>query len=187
MLLAVVFAELGGQVGLLQRKERVLRQRQERLGRIGSCYKRCMVVLRPITIVVGIFLLLVTALVILSILLTTIDKLSPSVLSYVLGRPVLFNPVDLLLSACGPLFPLDYLFFTLLVLFLWIATVSGISRAGVRLLWIELFALKRQRSAPQGVLLCSLLLVLVTIAIMFTLDTLAPRCVGRMRSFVVGR
>ncbi len=40
------------QVGLLQRKEFVLRQRQERLGRVGACYKKCMLVLRPATIVV---------------------------------------------------------------------------------------------------------------------------------------
>lgn len=70
------------QVGLLQHKERVLRQRQERLGRIGSCYKRCMIVIRPATLIVGIALLLFSALIVLSLLLSSIDKLSPYALSY---------------------------------------------------------------------------------------------------------
>lgn len=39
----------------------------------------------------------------------------------------------------------------------------------------KLFPLKRQRSAPQGVLLSSVLMMLFTIASVFVLDTLAPR------------
>jgi LMBR1 domain-containing protein 1 len=62
------------QVGLLQHKERVLRQRQERLGRVGHCYKRCMIVIRPATIVVGIVLLLLTLVIILSLLLSSIGQ-----------------------------------------------------------------------------------------------------------------
>ncbi len=134
-----------------------------------------MLVLRPATIVVGIVLLLVSALVVLSLLLSAIDKLSPYALSYVMGRPVLFNPIDLLLSVSMPFFPLDYVIFTVVVCFLCIATVSGISRAGIRFLWILLYPLKRQRSAPQGVLLSTLLMMLFTIACVFVLDTLAPR------------
>ncbi len=106
-------------------------------------------------------LLLLTLLVVLSLLLSAIDKLSPYALSYVMGRyaerlcsiqcshlkkkkkkkkkkrPVLFNPIDLLLSVCMPFFPLDYVIFTIVVCFLCVATVSGISRAGIRLLWIQ--------------------------------------------------
>jgi LMBR1 domain-containing protein 1 len=92
-----------------------------------------------------------------------------------MGYPIIFNPVDLLLSVCVPLFPLDYLIFTLLVLYISLATISGISRAGIRLLWIELYAFKRQRTAPQGVLLATLLLMLFVIALVFVLDTVAPR------------
>lgn len=163
------------QVGLLQRKERVLRLRQEKLGRIGTCYRSCMMVLRPVTIIVGIVLLLIMTFVVLSLLLTSIDKLSPNALGHVLGNVAIFNPIDWLLSVCMPFFPLDYVIFTIVVLFLWFATISGLSRAGVRFLWIELFQIRRQRTAPQGVLLVGLLMMLVCITLMFMLDTLAPR------------
>lgn len=92
-----------------------------------------------------------------------------------MGYPVIFNPIDLLLSVCVQLFPLDYLIFTLIVVYIAMATISGISRAGIRLLWIELFPIKRQRSAPQGVLLATQLMMLFVISLVFVMDTLAPR------------
>ena len=163
------------QVGLLQRKERILRQRQERLGRVGQCYKQCLNILRPVYYIIGVLLCLFGLLVMLSLLLTAIDKLHPSAMSYVLGIPLIFNPIDMLLSVCMPFFPLDYVIYSVLTLFLFSATIAGISRLGIRLLWKLLFPLRRQRTAPQGVLLASLLIMLVSITLVFTLDTLAPR------------
>lgn len=89
-------------------------------------------------------------------------------------HPAIFNPIDTLLYLCAPLFPLDYLLFTALVLFMWFATVSGISRWGIRALWVELFPIKRQRTAPQGMLLAGVLLMLGCVALAFAVGTLAP-------------
>lgn len=162
------------EVGLLTRKERVLRARQEQLGAVGKCYKRCVVITRPISIAIGILLMLWMLFILLSLLLSSIDKLSPSAHAYVLAHQKIFNPMDSLLSICVGLFPLDFFIFFLVVIFMWFATVSGITRLGIRFLWISIHQIKRQRTAPQGVLIFALMLVLASITITFMIDTLAP-------------
>lgn len=165
------------QAGLLSRKERVLRHRQERLGRFNACMRSCMAVSRPVSIALGIILLAVALFVFLCILLSSIDKLSPSAFSYIIDKAAIVNPMDALLSICLALFPLDYILFIFLVLFLWFATLAGITRLGIRLAWIEIFPVRRHRTAPQGLLLCSALLMLVCVTLAFSVDTLTPKYV----------
>jgi hypothetical protein len=112
-------------VGLLKRKDRVLNIRHEQLGRIGACTRRCLTVTRPFAIAIGVLLAVVGLAIVLSFLLTSIDKLSPSAASYVLSHAAIFNPLDSLLYLCAPFFPLDYVIFCIIVAFMWFATVSG--------------------------------------------------------------
>lgn len=151
-----------------------MRHRQEQLGSLGNCYKKCVVITRPISIIIGIILLAWMTFLLVSMLLGSIDKLSDSAKSYVAAHYAIFNPLNSLLSVCIPLFPLDFFVFFLVVAFLWFATVSGTIRLGIRFLWISIHKIKRQRTAPQGVLLFSLLLVMVSITITFVIDTLIP-------------
>lgn len=123
---------------------------------------------------IGVLLLAVMLAIVLSFILTSIDKLSPSAASYVLNHAAIFNPLDSLLSVCAPFFPLDYVIFTAIVMFMWFATVSGISRWGIRAIWIEMFPIAKGRSAPQGLLLMGLLLMLVCVTLAFSIGTLAP-------------
>lgn len=55
-----------------------MRERHERMGSAGRIARRCMTVTRPIGIVVGILLALWMLFIVVSFLLTSIDKLSPS-------------------------------------------------------------------------------------------------------------
>lgn len=127
---------------------------------------------------IGILLGVLSLFIVLSILLTSIDKLSPSAASYVLTHSAIFNPLDSLLYVCAPFFPLDYALFAMLVAFVWFATVSGVSRWGIRALWIEMFPMKRGRTAPQGLLLGGLLLMLGSVTLAFYISSIAPTYVA---------
>jgi LMBR1 domain-containing protein 1 len=52
------------------------------------------------------------------------------------------NPMDLLLVACQSLFPLDYILYTLTVLFLLFCSMSGIRNMGIRFCWIKLYKIR---------------------------------------------
>jgi LMBR1 domain-containing protein 1 len=50
--------------------------------------------------------------------------------------------MDLLLVACQSLFPLDYILYTLTVLFLLFCSMSGIRNMGIRFCWIKLYKIR---------------------------------------------
>lgn len=58
--------------------------------------------------------------------------------------------------------------------FLWFATVSGLTRWGIRALWVELFPIKRHHTAPQGLLLMGQLLMLACVTLALVVGTIAP-------------
>jgi hypothetical protein len=119
----------------------VLRLRHEQVGRVGAVTRRCMTVTRPIGIVVGILMALLMIFIVLSFLLTSIDKLSPSAASYVLTHAAIFNPLDSLLYLCAPFFPLDYFVFAIIVAFMFFATVRERNFLFFGLLFSSFFSL----------------------------------------------
>jgi LMBR1 domain-containing protein 1 len=175
----------------LAREERTLIRRQrlaeEAQGKDGNWRIRVWVkleaLLRPFKLVGGIVLLLVSLLVWVSMLLTAIDKARRSAgcqphhqCDYLLPRVGLFNPLDWLLVQAARVFPVDYVLFALLVLLFFSSSVVGLAAVGIRFLWIRLFQIRRGHTAPQALLLASVLLMLVTLALHYALDVLvAPQ------------
>jgi hypothetical protein len=45
--------------------------------------------------------------------------------SYVLDKPHIFNPMDKMFVALNSVFPLDYIFIVILILFFFIASIAG--------------------------------------------------------------
>ena len=50
--------------------------------------------------------------------------------------------MDLVLVFCQSLFPLDYILYTLTVLFLLFCSMTGIRNMGIRFCWIKLFKIR---------------------------------------------
>jgi LMBR1 domain-containing protein 1 len=73
-------------------------------------------------------------------------------------------------------FPIDYVIFLLLVLFLFSASVVGIATVGIRFLWITIFKIRKGHSSPQALLLATVLLTLIVLAINYSVAMLiAPQ------------
>lgn len=166
---------------LLERKERILSKRNKRLEESNSIWNKILIVFRPFKFVFGIIFFLISLLIVVSMLLTSIDKAVNSTkfcgskCGFVLAYPKIFNPLDTMLTKLSSFFPLDYVLIGGLVIYIFFATLSGITRIGVRFLWINMYKIRPGSSMPQGMLLASAILMFSLLALNMEISTLAPQ------------
>lgn len=168
----------------LQREERTLVRRERIAEESGKGSRKYMGKLkafgRPFEIIFGILVLLVSLAVVVSMLLTSIDKSKNSICKshcgYILARINLFNPINWLFVTTSNFFPADYALALLLVLLLFIASVVGTAFVGIRFLWVTLFKIQSGHTKPQGMLLATVMLTLTVLAINYAITMIiAPQ------------
>ncbi|GAO19120.1 uncharacterized protein UV8b_01123 [Ustilaginoidea virens] len=165
----------------LVRRERLAAEAQgEGRSKVYQAWLKICVLLRPVKMLGGILLLVVSVLVWVSMLITGIDKAKNSVCKhrcgYILGRIHIFQPLNWAFVKLARVFPLDYVLMALLILFLFSSTISGIAAVGIRFLWIRIFQIRRGRTAPQALLIATVMLTLVILAINYAVTMLvAPQ------------
>lgn len=173
---------------VLMREERTL-VRRERLAAeargeghsaIFRAWTKVQAIFRPLKLLGGIFLLFIAILVWVSMLITGIDKAANSVCKqhcgYILGHINVFQPINWIFVQSAKAFPVDYILMALLVIFFFTASVTGIATVGIRFLWIRIFQIKKGRTAPQALLIATVLLALIILAINYSIAMLvAPQ------------
>ncbi|KAL2023632.1 hypothetical protein VTK56DRAFT_1789 [Thermocarpiscus australiensis] len=172
----------------LLREERTLVRRQRLAaeargdGRsaIFRAWTKIQAVFRPLKLLGGIFLLLLAILIWVSMLITGIDKAANSVCKqrcgYILGHLNVFQPVNWIFVQSAKAFPVDYILMALLVLFFFSSSVTGLASIGIRFLWVRVFQIKKGRTAPQALLIATVLLALMILAINYAVAMLvAPQ------------
>lgn len=129
-------------------------------------------VFRPLKLIGGLFLIIVALVIFSSMLITGIDKAKNSICGshcgYILGHINIFQPLNWILVKSSKDFPIDYVLFLLLVLFLFSASVVGIATAGIRFLWLTIFKIRKGHTSPQALLMATVLLTLITLAINYS-------------------
>ncbi|KAG2208519.1 hypothetical protein INT47_010215 [Mucor saturninus] len=160
----------------LEDEERVLSRRLRAiLVDKTSLSTKIIMYLRPFEFLLGMFLLCVTLVLVVSIFLTIVDKIASSLCGsqcgYVINHPNLFNPINYIFVKVSTIFPLDYIFMVGLILYFFLATMSGVIYIGIRFLWITLFKIRKGATAPQGLLVTALLLTLSLLALNYTMTT----------------
>lgn len=172
----------------LVREERTL-VRRERLaaeaagedrGWLMKTWIKTEAVFRPFKLLGGLLLMLVALVVWASMLITGIDKAKNSICKagcgYILGHANIFQPLNWVFVTSAKLFPIDYVLFLLLILFLFAASVVGVATVGIRFLWLTLFRIRKGRTSPQALLMATVLLTLVVLAINYAAVTMvAPQ------------
>ncbi|KAL4883615.1 hypothetical protein BJY04DRAFT_22066 [Aspergillus karnatakaensis] len=134
----------------------------------------------PLKLLSGVILLLVALLIWVSMLLTAIDKAKNSICKqhcgYILGYINIFNPINQIFVKAAKVFPVDYVLFTLLVLFFFYGSVVGIVTVGIRFLWINIFQVRRGHTSPQALLLMTAMLMLAILALNYSISMIvAPQ------------
>lgn len=161
----------------LLREERTL-VRRERLaaeargdgrGTVFRAWTKVQAVFRPLKLLGGIFLLLLAILIWVSMLITAIDKAANSICKehcgYILGHLNVFQPINYIFVQSAKAFPVDYILMALLVLFFISSSITGLASIGIRFLWVRIFQIRKGRTAPQALLIATVLLALVILAI----------------------
>lgn len=165
----------------LMREERTLRRREriaaeasgEGKSKVYQAWLKVCAVFRPIKLIGGILLLVLSLLIWVSILITGIDKAKNSVCKekcgYILGYIKIFQPINWVFLRSARAFPIDYILMALLVLFFFASSISGLASIGIRFLWVRIFQIRRGRTAPQALLVATVMLALIIFAINYAL------------------
>lgn len=137
-------------------------------------------VFRPLKLIGGLLLIIVALFVFTSMLITGIDKAKNSICGahcgYILGHINIFQPLNWVLVKSSKVFPIDYVLFLLLVLFLFSASVVGIATAGIRFLWLTIFKIRKGHTSPQALLMATVLLTLIVLGINYSVAmVIAPQ------------
>ncbi|OAA40609.1 LMBR1-like membrane protein [Metarhizium rileyi] len=165
----------------LVRRARLAAEAQgEGRSRVYQAWLKLCALLRPLKMLGGILLLAVSLLTWVSMLITGIDKAKNSMCKrrcgYILGSIHIFQPLNWIFVKLARVFPVDYVLMALLVLFLFSSTISGIATVGIRFLWIRIFQIRRGRTAPQALLIATVMLTLAILAINYSITMLvAPQ------------
>lgn len=135
---------------------------------------------RPLKLIGGLLLFVLAMIIWVSMVITLIDKAKNSVCKqhcgYLLGYVNIFQPVNWVFLKAAKVFPIDYVLFLLLVLFLFASSVVGIATVGIRLLWWKIFTIRKGRTSPQALLLATVLLVLIVLALNYSVGMIiAPQ------------
>ncbi len=149
------------------------RQQQERCSCCHTCFRS-----RWVRLPLGILLLLFSLLIIVSIVVTLIDKAGHGALStgYVLeyrSDLSVWNPADQMLQALAP-YGADLLVLYLIGIYIMLCTIRGISYFGVRLFWVKLFNLLPHRSSTEAVLLAAVNLISTVLVFLVSINFIAP-------------
>ncbi|KAF9951955.1 hypothetical protein BGZ72_006637 [Mortierella alpina] len=164
----------------LSREELILENRSRMVqGVRDSWLNRCQCIIRPFQIILGLAGTSLTALLILSIGVTTIDNLKEEVCGapcgYILTHPNLPNPLNLLFLKLSPFFPVDYILMVMIILYMFWATTKGIISIGIRFLWVNLYKFRQAATPPQGLLAATLILMLSLAGMCYSLTmSVAP-------------
>ncbi|CAN8004757.1 unnamed protein product, partial [Ixodes pacificus] len=165
----------------LEEERRSLDERQRRLEhRQGTVAYRLRCLLRPVQITVGSEGMLLGLLVWLSLLLVSIDKALHSLgykMGYLLPKASLPNPLDMALVQSQKVFPIDYVLYLAVVLYLVMCTVYGIRKMGIwfRTLPAQMYRIRPGRTRPQGILLLCLSLMFAVLALNVLLYSVCPQ------------
>lgn len=130
-------------------------------------------VFRPLKLIGGLLLLLVSVFVFASMLITCVDKIKNSVCrshcGFLLGHTQIFNPINYIMTITSRVFPIDYILYLLLTMLFFASSVVGMATIGIRFLWITLFRIRKGQTTPNAMLMATVLLTLIVLALNYAL------------------
>lgn len=162
----------------LVRRERLAAEaRGEGQSSLVRAWTKLEAIFRPVKLLGGFLLMLITLVIWVSMLITGIDKAKNSVCKtgcgYVLGHINIFQPLNYIFVVSAKVFPIDYILFLLLVMLFFTASVVGIATVGIRFLWIMIFRIRKGHTSPQALLMATVMLTLIVLAINYSIAMIA--------------
>jgi LMBR1 domain-containing protein 1 len=140
---------------------------------------RCEPFIYPFKLICGILLGLAILFVMVSLIISLIDRIIYSDCSigcgFAIKKPVLPNPLDLLLTWSSSVFPVDYIVFLSFISLIVAGTLTGLANIGIKFFWIHLYQLKWRNTVPQGLLTSCIFMMMIVTVFSFTMVFFAPQ------------
>ncbi|KAJ3039793.1 hypothetical protein HK097_002740 [Rhizophlyctis rosea] len=170
----------------LQESESSLQRRIHHLTtREKSFLHRCSCALRPFKILFGTAALAGSVVVLFSVVLTAMERVKGRFCGGGDGKGCggwmvegEWNPVNLGLLWSSQYFPLDSILLTLVILYLFLCTLSALVHIGLRVPWIRILEIKRRATPPQGLLLATSVLIVGMLPLSYFVVGVAPQYAG---------
>ncbi|DBA00553.1 TPA: hypothetical protein N0F65_006457 [Lagenidium giganteum] len=126
---------------------------------------------------IGVLLMLVSLLIVVSLLITSLDKMLHSNFrkGFLLNHMQFPNPIDLLLVLASRFFPFDYILFAVLFLYLFVVSFVMLGRHGVRVLCFRMDRLQPRLTSSSTMAIVSLIMIYMAMIGLFSMLTLAPQ------------
>ncbi|KAM6956721.1 lysosomal cobalamin transport escort protein LMBD1 isoform 1-T2 [Aplochiton taeniatus] len=166
--------ELEAKLHVLQRRCRHLEVAER------NCCTRVGSALRPLKILLGILFILVALLFTVALFISNLDKALHSAgisSGFVVFGTNLTNPLNELLLALQPVFPLDYILITVITMYFVLTSMAGIRNMGIWFFWIRLYKIRPKRTRPQALLFLCMILLLIVLHTSYMIYSLAPQYV----------
>lgn len=172
----------------LQREERRLKSLKdqtatstaaaETLGCCGRCLDAIWTTVGWVRAVIGSVMLCFSLFLVTSLLISNIDKALHSYCGvscgFALDDPQILNPVNEMLVLSSKIFPVDYLLFAGIVIYLLICTIAAMTSLGIRLICVT-YQIRKGRSMHNSLILMAFFLIFIVLAINVQVQTLAPQ------------
>ncbi|CAK4308264.1 unnamed protein product [Aphanomyces euteiches] len=159
----------------LKKRDQILMERRRVFAKQSKKWLCCTSLVWRVPI--GIVLMLISVLIIVSLLLTAIDRLlhSSYKTGFALDEVSIPNPIDLLLVLSSHIFPLDYSIFAFCFVYIFIVSFVWLGRHGFHFLCFRIDRLHRRNTPPSTLVLTTLSMVYLALFGLFSLPTLAPQ------------
>ncbi|XDV50670.1 hypothetical protein PO909_019688, partial [Leuciscus waleckii] len=145
-----------------------------------NCCNKVGSALRPMKILLGVFFILVALLFFVTLFISNLDKALHSAgisTGFIIFGTNLTNPLNELLLALQPVFPLDYVLITTITMYFVFTSMAGIRNMGIWFFWIRLYKIRPQRTRPQALLFLCMILLLIVLHTSYMIYSLAPQYV----------
>jgi len=127
----------------------------------------------------GLIFLGISLLVVVSLMISAIDKAMHSnckaSCGYAIDSPTLPNPIDISLRKLSNFFPLDLVFFTVGIIYIFLCSVYGLTKIGIRVCIWKFYDVKERGTMANGLLFGCWLLMFIVLAVDMELLTLVPQ------------
>lgn len=128
---------------------------------------------------IGIIFFLISELMVISMLLSVIDKFLHSTCKlscgYAIDKAYIFNPLDKTLNFLSQMFPLDFILFGGLVTYIFVCSIAGMVMLGIRLCGLKLYRFQKNKTMSHALLMGSWMLMFVCLVLNMQVLTLSPQ------------
>ncbi|XP_041921582.1 lysosomal cobalamin transport escort protein LMBD1 [Alosa sapidissima] len=166
--------DLEAKLQVLQRRSRHLEIAER------NCCTKVGSALRPLKILLGVFFIMVALLFAVALFISNLDKALHSAgisSGFVVFGTNLTNPLNELLLALQPVFPLDYILITIITMYFVFTSMAGIRNMGIWFFWVRLYKIRPKRTRPQALLFLCMILLLIVLHTSYMIYSLAPQYV----------